>query len=72
MIALAQADLLFYIGLGLEGFIDSAKDILKGENVELVATADAISDEELEAGQSSEKESLEEGFHEENHDEHDS
>ena len=67
MIALAQADFLFYIGLGLEGFVESAKDTLSRENIELVATADAISDEELEVGQPSEEES-----HEENHDEHDS
>ena len=71
MIAPAQVDFLFYISLGLEGFIDSAKDTLNGENVELVATADDISSEELEAGQSSEKK-FEEGSHEENQDAHDS
>jgi zinc transport system substrate-binding protein len=57
MISLADADLLFYIGLGLEGFIDSAQDTLSGENVELVATADSIPDEELETEASHEEES---------------
>ncbi|ANU10815.1 adhesin [Planococcus antarcticus DSM 14505] len=69
-----ESDLLFYIGLGLEGFIDSAKNTLSEENVELVATADAISDEELESGQSHGEESLENHEHEhhdeENHDNH--
>ncbi|TWT08504.1 adhesin [Planococcus sp. CPCC 101016] len=48
MIKLADADLMFTVGLGLEGFIDSAKKTLQNENVEFVATADNISDEELE------------------------
>src|SRR5690606_22530165 len=52
MIALAEADLMFYVGLGLEGFIDSAQKTLKNENVEFVATADAITDEELVAATS--------------------
>lgn len=65
MISLADADLLFYIGLGLEGFIDSAQDTLSGENVELVATADSISDEELETEASHEDE-----VHEESHEDH--
>src|SRR5690606_32140208 len=46
MIALAEADLMFYIGLGLEGFIDSAKKTLSDENVQFIAAADAITDEE--------------------------
>lgn len=49
MIKLADADLMFSIGLGLEGFIDSAKKTLQDENVEFIATADQISDAELEA-----------------------
>lgn len=69
MIAIAEADLLFYIGLGLEGFIDSARNTLSGEGVEFVATADAISDEELEAGhlEEAEEEGHEEHGHEEEH-----
>lgn len=55
MIALAESDLMFYVGLGLEGFIENAKKTLKSEQVEFVATADAISDEELESGQAHEE-----------------
>lgn len=47
MMALADADLFFYIGLGLEGFVDNAKKTLKNEDVTMIATADAISDEEM-------------------------
>ncbi|MDN7240169.1 zinc ABC transporter substrate-binding protein [Planococcus sp. N028] len=60
MIALAEADLMFYVGLGLEGFISNAKKTLENEKVKFVATSDAISDEELEAA----------GTHEEEHEEH--
>lgn len=47
MISLAEADLLFYIGLGLEGFIESAEDALSKENVKFVRTSDAVTEEEL-------------------------
>lgn len=47
MMKLADADLFFYIGLGLEGFVDNAKETLKDENVKFVATSNMISDEEL-------------------------
>ncbi|WP_233549511.1 metal ABC transporter solute-binding protein, Zn/Mn family [Lysinibacillus yapensis] len=49
MMKLADADLFFYIGLGLEGFVENAKNTLQNENVKLVATADRISDEQLAA-----------------------
>lgn len=49
MIAIAEADLMFYIGLGLEGFIDSAKSTLEGEDVKFAALADSITDEQLDA-----------------------
>ncbi len=49
MITIAEADLMFYIGLGLEGFIDSAQQTLAGEDVEFAALADSITDEQLEA-----------------------
>lgn len=65
MIALAEADFLFYIGLGLEGFVDSAKNTLNGENVEFVAPADAISGNELVEEEAS-NESPEEGSEEAN------
>ncbi|MDF2854284.1 MAG: adhesin [Neobacillus sp.] len=39
MMKLADSDLFFYIGLGLEGFVEKAKGSLKNENVELWPTA---------------------------------
>ncbi|MCM3609889.1 zinc ABC transporter substrate-binding protein [Planococcus sp. MERTA32b] len=56
MIALADADAVFYIGLGLEGFIDSAKKTLSNENVEFVATAESIAEADLGEGHSHEEE----------------
>lgn len=47
MMKLADADVFFYIGLGLEGFVENAKKTLANEDVALVATADQISDEQL-------------------------
>ncbi|MFC4714434.1 metal ABC transporter solute-binding protein, Zn/Mn family [Planococcus dechangensis] len=63
MIDMADADLLFYVGLGLEGFIDSAQQTLKDENLEFVATADAITDEQLEAAAASDAHGHEEDAH---------
>lgn len=75
MIKLADADLMFSIGLGLEGFIDNAKKTLENENVEFVATADQITDEDLEAALGHEEDTHEEGVAEdeeaESHDGHD-
>lgn len=42
MMEIADADLFFYIGEGLEGFVDKAKEALKNENVAFVATAKDI------------------------------
>ena len=42
MIALADSDLFFYVGLGLEGFVDKAKSSLQNEEVTLVATGDSL------------------------------
>lgn len=47
MMHLADADVFFYIGLGLEGFVEKAKKTLANEDVALVATADGISEEDL-------------------------
>lgn len=60
MVSLADADALFYIGLGLEGFIDSAKKTLSNENVEFVATAESIPEAELGEGHSHDEETVEE------------
>ncbi len=64
MIDLADSDLFFYIGLGLEGFVSKAEEALKNENVTLVATAEHITFEEHE------EESTEEHAHEETTEEH--
>ena len=42
MMALADADLFFYVGLGLEGFVEKAKDSLKSEEVTMVSTGDQL------------------------------
>ena len=47
MMKLADADLFFYVGLGLEGFVENAKKTLAKEDVTLIATADQVSDEQL-------------------------
>lgn len=47
MMKLADADLFFYIGLGLEGFVENAKKTLAKEDVTMIATADQVSDEQL-------------------------
>lgn len=55
MMALADADLFFYIGLGLEGFVENAKPTLKNEHVKMVATADLITEDMLEPGHAHEE-----------------
>ena len=47
MMALADSDLFFYIGLGLEGFVENAKKTLANEDVKLVPTADGVTEEQL-------------------------
>lgn len=47
MMKLADADIFFYIGLGLEGFVENAKKTLANEDVTMVATADDVSDDKL-------------------------
>ncbi len=42
MIKLADSDLFFYIGLGLEGFVEKAKKSLKNEKVTLIPTAENL------------------------------
>ncbi|MFC4801174.1 metal ABC transporter solute-binding protein, Zn/Mn family [Neobacillus sp. GCM10023253] len=42
MMNLADSDLFFYIGLGLEGFVEKAKGTLKDENVTLVPAAEGL------------------------------
>lgn len=54
MMGLADSDLFFYIGLGLEGFVENAEKTMKNEHVKMVATAEAIPDEMLDEGHSDE------------------
>jgi zinc transport system substrate-binding protein len=42
MMNLADSDLFFYIGLGLEGFVEKAKGTLKSQNVTLVLVAEGL------------------------------
>ncbi|AQQ55292.1 metal ABC transporter solute-binding protein, Zn/Mn family [Planococcus lenghuensis] len=67
MIALAEADLLFYVGLGLEGFISDAQQSLNNENVKFVSTASAISEQELVTEDTPEGEADDHGQDEEEH-----
>ena len=83
MMNLADADLFFYIGMGLEGFVDNAKKTLANEQVKLIATSNSVSDEDLVQEQAHEEEGTDEDAHEdedehghenealENHDDHD-
>ncbi len=51
MMALADSDLFFYVGLGLEGFVEKAKSSLKNEEVTLVSTGDQLLTSEVFANQ---------------------
>ncbi|MEW9110362.1 metal ABC transporter solute-binding protein, Zn/Mn family [Cytobacillus gottheilii] len=64
MISLADADLFVYIGLGLEGFVEKAKDTLKNEDVTLISAGENVSI------QSQEHEEEDHGDHTD-HEEHD-
>ena len=55
MMALADSDLFFYIGLGLEGFVENAEKTMKNEHVKMIATAEAIPDEMLDEGHRSDE-----------------
>lgn len=75
MIDLADSDLFFYIGLGLEGFVSKAEDALKNENVTLVAATEHITLEEhaeetAEETAEEHAEEAEEGHTEESTEEH--
>ncbi len=43
MIDLAEADLFFYIGLGLESFVAKAESTLKNERVRMIAVGESLS-----------------------------
>ena len=65
MMTLADSDLFFYIGLGLEGFVENAEKTMKGEHVKMVAVADSIPKESLGEGHDHDHD------HGENHEGHD-
>jgi zinc transport system substrate-binding protein len=66
MMKLSDSDLFIYIGLGLEGFVDRAKDVLESENVTMVAAGS-----EIESGHEEEESHNDEHGDEEGHDDHD-
>ncbi|MFJ7407374.1 MULTISPECIES: metal ABC transporter solute-binding protein, Zn/Mn family [unclassified Lysinibacillus] len=70
MMKLADANIFFYIGLGLEGFVENAKKTLANEDVTMVATAAQISDEKLavSTGHSHDEEDEADHDHEHDHD----
>lgn len=72
MMALADADLFYYIGLGLEGFVENAEKTLAKEDVKFVATAANVTEDQLDisTGHTHEEEANEEE-HEHEHQEHD-
>lgn len=47
MMNIADADYFFYIGLGLEGFVETAKKSLQSENVTFVETASNVAKDKL-------------------------
>lgn len=71
MINMADADLFFYIGLGLEGFVDNAKKTLAKENVTMVQTTANVSAEKLAVSTSTKDEHDHEGEEHAEEDEHD-
>ena len=71
MIKLADADLFFYIGLGLEGFVENAEKTMKNEHVKMIATADAITEDMLEEDHDHDHEEDEDHEHEHDHGEFD-
>lgn len=70
MIHLADADLFFYIGLGLEGFVTNAKKTLANENVTLVETTAHVEHSKFDVSTSSkhDHEGEEEEHEEDGHD----
>ncbi|MGE7695358.1 metal ABC transporter solute-binding protein, Zn/Mn family [Lysinibacillus sp. NPDC094177] len=70
MMKLADADIFFYIGLGLEGFVENAKKTLANEDVTMVATADQVSDEKLAMSTGHTHDDEEDANHEDDHGKH--
>ncbi|MGP9042837.1 metal ABC transporter solute-binding protein, Zn/Mn family [Cytobacillus kochii] len=64
MIKMADSDLFIYLGLGLEGFVDQAKDILSNEGVKMIAAGEHLAIENTEQHEHDDHE------HEHDHDGH--
>ena len=71
MIALADADLFFYIGLGLEGFVSNAQKTLKNENVKMIETTKDVPESALDVSTASKEHNHDEHEGEAHEDEHD-
>lgn len=71
MIALADADLFFYIGLGLEGFVNNAQKTLKNENVKMIETTKDVPESALDVSTASKEHDHDEHEGEAHEDEHD-
>lgn len=65
MMKLADSDLFFYVGLGLEGFVENAKKTLANENTTLVETTANIDHEKFDVSTSTHDDHDHEGTHEE-------
>ncbi|MEK4426704.1 metal ABC transporter solute-binding protein, Zn/Mn family [Solibacillus sp. FSL K6-1523] len=72
MMALADADLFYYIGLGLEGFVENAEKTLAKEDVKFVATAANVTEEQLDisTGHAHEEDDGDEDHGHQEHDAH--
>lgn len=68
MMKLADSDLFIYVGLGLEGFVNKAKESLANENVKLLAAGENIPFENYEEEGSHDEH--EEATHEEEEEDH--
>lgn len=68
MIKMADSDLFIYLGLGLEGFVDQAKDILSNEGVKMIAAGEHLAIENTEQHEHDDHEHEHE--HEHDHDGH--
>jgi zinc transport system substrate-binding protein len=70
MMTLANSDIFFYIGLGLEGFVENAEKTMKGEHVKMVAVAENIHEESLGDGHDHDHHEEDEESHGEGHESH--
>jgi zinc transport system substrate-binding protein len=61
MMNIADAEIFFYIGLGLEGFVEKSKTTLKNEGVDFISVGDKLHIEESDHG--AEEESSDEEHH---------